>query len=337
MALTLDAILQPVSEDAPVGEDLSYSHARAEIEQAFETADDGGDPPERDWRAVLRLIDQQFAETKDVWLAAYLARAGAESGDLDVVLTGVQALAGLFEQYWGSVHPQLDELGVPGRKAPCDSLASRRTFIMPLERTVLIAHPRLGRFSGADLQRFAGEGPSADGYGLFRAALEEIGDEGLQEAIARLDGVEEGLRRADKAFTAGADGEEGPNFQPTLAVLQQMRAAARAFLSAGGGEADDAAPAEASAGREGGSAGAAARGAALSGAISSRDDVIRALGLIGEYYRLREPSHPMPVLLTRAQRWVTMDFISLMKDIAPDGVDQAELVLNARPAEDDDD
>ncbi len=334
MALTLEAILEPVSEEAPTGEDLSYSNERAEIEQAFEqTGDglDGEDQPERDWRGVLRLIDGQFQQTKDVWLAAYLARAGAESGDLEVVVTGVQALAGLFEQFWETVHPTLDELGVPGRKAPCDSLANRRTFIIPLERTVLIAHPRLGRFTGADLQRFASEGGAAEGYGLFRAALEEIGDAGLEQAVARLDSVEDGLRRADRAFTEGASGEEGANFQPTLATIAQIRTSVRSFLSTDAGAAEDGLS-EAGAAAEPG----APRGAALAGAISSREEVIRAFGLIGDYYRKREPGHPMPTLLERAQAWVTMDFIALMRDIAPDGVEQAELVLRARPVEEED-
>ena len=334
MALDLDTILAPISEEQPSGEDLSYDNERAELEQAFETSESGddGDGAEKDWRAVLKLIERQFARTKDVWLAVYLARAGAASGSLETVELGVRALAGLFEDYWETVHPQLEELGVPGRKAPCDALANRRSFLAPLERTVLMQHPRLGRFTGADFERFRSEAGAAEGYGLFRAAVDELGAEALAPAIERLDSIEDALRRADRAFTTAAAGEETPNYSPVYATLAQIKAAVRSFMpgdaEAGDGEAggEDAA--------EGGGSGAGAGGGgarrSVSGAVNSRDDVIRVLDLIGAYYRSHEPGHPMPLMLERAKGWVTMDFFTLMKDLAPDGVDQVERILKQR-------
>lgn len=330
MALDLDTILAPISEEQPSGEDLSYDNERTELEQAFESSESGddGDGAEKDWRAILKLIENQFARTKDVWLAVYLARAGAASGSLETVDLGVQALAGLFEGYWDTVHPQLEELGVPGRKAPCDALSNRRSFLAPLERTVLLQHPRLGRFTGADFERFRSEGAAAEGYGLFRAALDELGVEALGPAVERLESIEEGLRRADRAFTAGAEGEETPNYAPVYAVLSQIKAALRSFLP---GESDGA-EAEGDDGYAEGGGGSGGGGAkrSVSGGVNSRDDVIRALDMIGAYYRANEPSHPLPLMLERAKGWVTMDFYTLMKDLAPDGLDQMERVLKQR-------
>ena len=332
MALDVETLLAPISEEQPAGEDLAYDNDRALLEQTFETASDGLDgeaAPERDWRSTIKLIESQFARSKDIWLAVYLARAGAENGDLETVVIGLQVLAGLFERFWPVVHPQLEELGLPGRKAPCDALANRKSFLGPLERTILIAHPRLGRYSGADLERFRTEGASADGYGLFRAALDELGPDSLQEALGKLDSIEEALRRADKVFTGEAGGEPSPSFSPTYATLALLKQAARAFLpgepEAGEEGGDGDAP-----GGAGGGGGGSGGGPSVSGAVNSRDDVVRVLGLIGDYYRKREPSHPMPLLIERAQQWVTMDFFTLMKDIAPDGVDQAERILKQR-------
>lgn len=329
MAANLERLLAPVSDDNPVGPDLSYDNERQQIEQAFESNQDssGESDEDRDWRPIVRLIENQFGQTKDVWLAAYLCRAGAKMGSLETVELGAQALAGLFEQYWATVHPQLDELGLPGRKAPCDSLASRGEFLLPLERTVLIAHPRLGAFTGQDIERFRTEHAAADGYGMFRAALEELGDSGLQEAIGRIDAIEDGLRRADKIFMTEAGGEPSPNFAPTYGVLAQMRQGLASFLTEGdaAGEGAEAGGAPASAAA---APAAAVRG--LSGRIDSREDVIKALDMIGEYYRRSEPSHPMQLLMTRAREWVEMDFMSLMRDIAPDAVYQAGQVLNKR-------
>ena len=332
MALTVEALLAPVPGDDPVGEDLSYDNDRAALETVFETSESAADEAaaEQDWRVVLKQIEAQFARSKDIWLAVYLCRAGARSGDLETVEVGAQVLAGLFERYWPTVHPQLEELGFMGRKAPCDSLATRAGFLAPLQKAVLIAHPRLGRFSGADLERFRSEGASADGYGLFRAALEELGPDGLREALARLDSIEDAFRRADRIFTGEAAGEPSPNFSVAYAALATLKQAVSAFMDEGGGRTSDvASPA-------GAAAAAQAAGGGFGGAVANRNDVVRALSAVADYYRRNEPGHPLQQLMVRAQTWVTLDFYSLMKEIAPDGVDQAAQVLKSRLAEDED-
>lgn len=68
----------------------------------------------------------------------------------------------------------------------------------------------------------------------------------------------------------------------------------------------------------------------------SRADVHQALNAIRQFYREREPGSPLPLLLTRAQAWVDMDFLQLMAEIAPSGVTEAEhlLVVNAQADDD---
>jgi type VI secretion system protein ImpA len=325
MALTLDKLLAPVDDENPVGQDLSYSNERQQIEQAFESEE--GEDDERDWRGVLRLIEEQAEQTKDIWLPVYVARAGALAGSLETAALGAQALAGMFEQYWDTVHPQLEELGFMGRKAPCDSLASRGGFLLPLERTVLVAHPRLGAFTGEDLQRFAKEREGADNYGMFRAVLEDRGDEVLQEAIGQLDQIEDGLRRADRIFTDAAAGEPSPNYGQTYALLTTLRQSLGQFLSTPmEGSSDE----TADEGGGGGGGGQASAGPRISGRVENRDDVMRTLDLIADYYRRAEPGHPMLPLLERIREWVTMDFMDLMKQIAPNAMDQVRDLLNRR-------
>jgi len=330
MALTLEQILAPVAEENPVGDDLSYDPERQEIERAFEAASTPGEgDAELDWRTVVRQIESQFGRTKDIWLAAYLCRAGARMGSLETVALGAEALGGLFQSYWDTVHPQLDEVGLIGRKSPCDSLASRGDFLLPLERVVLVRHPRLGVFTGQDLERFRTEQESADGYGMFRATLAELGDGALLEASALIDRIEAGLRQADQIFTAAAAGDASPNFSATYAALSSLRAGLSAFLAgADGGE-----PAAADeGGQEGGdgAAPAAGGGQRLSGRIQNTDDVVRALDAIADYYRRSEPSHPILFLVMRAKHWVGMDFLALMGEIAPDAVYTASQLLNKR-------
>ena len=330
MALTLEEILAPITEDNPTGEDLSYDSERGEIERAFEQRSAEGEEAEIDWRAVLRQVESQFGRTKDVWLAVYLCRTGAYMGSLETVALGAEALGGLFQAYWDTVHPRLDELGLIGRKSPCDSLASRGDFLLPLEKVVLVRHPRLGVFTGQDIERFRSEQEAADGYGMFRATLAELGDGALMEAAALVDRIQAGLRQADQIFTSAAAGEASPNFAATYATLSSMKAGLSAFLAQGDGGGEEAAEEGDGQAGEGGGAAPAASGQRLSGKVQSTEDVVRALDAIADYYRRNEPSHPILFLVARAKHWVGMDFLALMGEIAPDAVYTASQLLNKR-------
>jgi type VI secretion system protein ImpA len=83
----------------------------------------------------------------------------------------------------------------------------------------------------------------------------------------------------------------------------------------GGAAAGAEAPAEA-----GGAAGspAAAGGSTaiqVSGVIRSREDVVRTLDGVLEYYRQVEPGSPVPLLLRRVQKLVPMDFVQAMQEL----------------------
>jgi type VI secretion system ImpA family protein len=326
--MDLEELLAPVSDDAPAGPDLAYDADRGTIEQAFESSasiDTSGEATataEIDWRPIISQIEQQSTRTKDIWLAVYLCRGGARSGQLALVETGAEYLAGLLERYWDSVHPQLEEYGFQGRKGPCESLARRGEFLGPLERTPLLEHPRLGRFSGGDFERFRAGAETADGYGLFRAALADTPEENLTEIVARLDAITAAIKRADAVLTANADGDTAANFQPTYDLLSQMKKAVLSFTST---------PAQAEPETDHGvAAGPAASeggGPRIAGRVESREDVIKALDAIADYYRRREPASPVPVALQRAREWVNLDFLSLIEDIAPSALDEAKRVL----------
>ena len=64
----------------------------------------------------------------------------------------------------------------------------------------------------------------------------------------------------------------------------------------------------------------------MAGDITSRDEVVRLLERICAYYEKYEPSSPVPLLLARAKRLVSKNFIDVLRDIAPDAVAQAEAV-----------
>jgi type VI secretion system ImpA family protein len=336
MALKLEELLAPVAGDDPCGPDLTYETERYEIEQAFERSvsiDASGAEAETadvDWRRILQLIEAQSLLTKDVWLAVYMARAGVRSGSLATTQTGLKYLAGLLETYWAGVHPTLEEYGFQGRKGACDSLAGLAEFVNPLWRLMLVEHPRLGRFTARDFARFQQGGEGEDGYGLFRAALDDSPPGELLEVAGRLMELAGDLKRVDVVLTRAAQDGSATNFTPTYEALEQIRRSVLAFTAApveegADGEAD---PAAADEGAANGRAGAGAR---ISGRVESREDVTRAIDAVCDYYRRREPASPVLHLMQRAREWVQLDFLELLEDIAPGSLDEVKRILVARP------
>lgn len=327
MALDIDALTAPVSDEAPSGPDLSYESERQEIETAFDQAvgEDGGE--DIDWRATIRLITDEAGKTRDLWLPVYLMRAAARSGNLELVADGAEVLARLVEQRWDDVHPQLDEYGFIGRKTPCESLTTLRDFLNPFGRIPLIEHQRLGRFNGNDFERFHSQGSSAENYGMFRALLEATGEEPLREALVRLDAIRDAIKRVDSVMTANAEGDTATNFQPTYELLDKFRKAVASFLP------DEAAASEAATDSWSDpapqAAAAVASGPGFSGGIGSRDDVVRAIDAIILYYQRQEPQSPVPFALRRAKEWISLDFMAVLEDIAPGGLSEAKRILTS--------
>ncbi len=59
----------------------------------------------------------------------------------------------------------------------------------------------------------------------------------------------------------------------------------------------------------------------------NRADVTAAIEAILRFYAEFEPSSPVPLMLRRVNSWVNKDFVALMAEIAPNGVDEATRLL----------
>lgn len=328
MALDLETLLAPVAGDDPAGPDLAYDPQRHMIEEAFDapvSIDASGvasADTEVDWRAIIAAISDQSLRTKDLWLAVYLIRAGARSGRIATVAAGAQMLAGLLERFWPMVHPRLEEYGFEARKGACDTLTQFREFPAPFGRIVMIDHQRLGRFSVDDLIRFHRSADRDEDYGVFRAALAEEPVERLNEALRAITAIRDGVARTDAVLMTHAGSAVGSNFTAIYELLKAAETAIGAFLPhqtvLEEGAADVVSGDGPTQGRHAG------------GTIQSREDVVRMLDLLIAWYGRHEPVSPVPLLLERAKTWVPLDFLAVLRDIAPSAVDDARRILNAQ-------
>ena len=332
MGYDLENLLTPISEDDPGGPDLSVENRRLTWIDAFDqrpemdpVTGEMTEPGDIDWAQIKRDLVAELAQTKDVWLAVYLAIAGARSSDLPAINAGLATLAGLLERFWEDVHPRLDpDFGASARSAHCGSLTDRREFLNPLGRVVVLRHERLGDFCLDDLVAIREAGQAHERYAPLHAAL-QTNAEALQEACDQLEGCLASVREADRIFTAQAGSAESPNFKAAYERFDKLLASARHFnptAASAASSADSETPE--------GHAISVLQASGAPGRIETRDDVMKALDAVCDYYRRREPSSPVMLALLRAKSWVPMDFMAVMADIAPNSLEDVRNVLIRR-------
>lgn len=340
---TLEELLAPIDGDLPTGEDLDDSdefealrtafEVRFAIDMGLEEIEAGREaPPIVDWEEQIAIIEGLSAKTKDLFLAASLARCGIAADDMDVVERGLEMMAGLLETFWENAHPQIEGSGYIMRKGICEQIAGRGAFAIPLLNLTVLGEGRM-MFKAEQIMQAEAEGPSHDAFAPIKQALEGWDEEKKTAVVARFQSLIDAIGRVETAMTENADGKEPPSFDTTLDYLQSIK---KAYITLAELEAEDE-PDESSedADTVGGAAQFASSGPALSGEIRSRDDVLRALRAIETYYDRAEPGHPVKIASKRLAGWVTKDFMEILRDIVPDSVDGAKDVLLERPKEED--
>jgi type VI secretion system protein ImpA len=69
-----------------------------------------------------------------------------------------------------------------------------------------------------------------------------------------------------------------------------------------------------------------AAGIGISGAVETANDARAALDRVIEYFKRFEPSSPVPIIVERAKRLVGADFMAIMKDMAPQGLENVRMI-----------
>ena len=319
----VESLLSPLAGDAPCGADLEYDPAYLSLqaagsgraEQQYGDTVIAAEGP--DWPVVHEAALQLAGRTRDLRLAVWLARSGARPDGWAGAVRGLQLARGLLERHWDHVHPQLDasENNDPTARlnalvplVHAEGLADLRAAVLtgarggPTVRQVELATGRADALPGEAV-------PTAQGLDeALAAAATQMPALGAswQAGLAAVQGIEAAIDRQAPA--------QGPDFGPLRKLMQYVAEAGRQVAQAAapaGQDAPAAAPTSSPA-------------SALPTGIGSREDAIRALTRVCEWYERNEPGHPAPLLIRRAQRLMSKNFIDIVRDLVPDGVSQIE-------------
>jgi type VI secretion system protein ImpA len=337
------AFLDPLEGELPTGSDLEYDPdflaleraAAPRAERAIGDAVKAAEEP--DWDEVASLATGLLERSRDLRVATHLTTAWLRTGGMAGWAAGLELIRGLLENHWDGVHPQLDAEDDDDPTARVNAVA---TIANPLgllgyfRNTPFVQSPRVGRFSLRDL-RIANGTLKVDAGDEALPSMTELEaccldcpEEQLTGTLAALTSALEHAKAIDQVFNDRI-GTAGPDLKPLLTDSYELKK----FVEAQASRRNPAATTDADSegGTDGGETSAAGPRASVPGRIETPQDVLRRLDELCEYYARCEPSSPVPLLLRRAQRLVGKTFFDLLRDLAPGGVSEMEVI--AGPSE----
>jgi len=325
-----EALLQPITPEQPCGDNLEDTELLASFDsyrvfgqsRSLDAIEDKGEkgekgpppPPPPDWAAIRARSVEALAKSKDLRLLAHLAAALLRTDGVPAFAATLNVAMQWLETYWAQVYPLVDEDAILRRNA-LNNFADPMAMIDRLRRVPLVNSRQHGRFSLRDIdiatrQLQPGEKDTPVDEAQINAAFDEMPLDELTLLSDSVATAAAAVRKIESAMREAAGSESTPSFDPLQAPLMKMQLLLRTRLAA-----------RAPAGEAAVVAGdGTASAPALSGAVKSRQDAIRALEAITAFYRQSEPSSPIPLLLERAKRLVSKDFLEVLADIAPDAV-----------------
>ncbi len=354
----LEALLAPFDETKPAGPDLredltpqspyfrlrdARAEARAEEREADKNSADIALPLA--WRMVRQLaLETITRRSKDLEMAAWLTEAALRMDGLPGFTAGARLMSGLVEQFWDGLYPLPDEEGIETRVAPVTGLngsGGDGTLVQPLRKLILFRRRDGTPLPFWDYEQSAAvealkEADRAQRHAAGLPAFKDLQEDARAAPKAELAALR---RQADAALAAWAtlgerlDAVAGADSPPTGRIrelLAQIRKIADTYAPPDLGEPiapipdDPAAPAA-----------AAAPGVPglPPGASISREDMLRDLARIADYFRRTEPHSPLAYTLEEAVRRGRMTWPELLQEMMPDPSTRNQMLtkLGIRP------
>ncbi len=337
-AWSVEELLRPVSAEAPCGENLEETQLLGALDRlsvfgrranyTLRGDRENGDPStwEPDWAEVQKASLPALARSHDLRAVVHLGASALWLQGLDPFVDTLSAAAAWLENHWTDVHPRVDDDAMIRHGALLcfsDSIA----IINRVRRVPLVRNRVQGAFSLRDIeiatgQLKPGESDAVTEKAEIDAAFDNASVEDLETLNATVTRGLTAIAQLSAAMEAGAGSEWTLDLSPLSNELKKIErhVASRLAIKTG------VAPAEEATGEVGSETGGPV------GSVRSRQDAIRALDAVAAFFRQSEPSSPIPLLVERAKRLVSKNFLEVLADIAPEALSQARSVGGLPPS-----
>ena len=316
--------------ETPCGPDLEYENEFLELIRGAEGKPASqfapGEPP--NWPFVRERAESLMGRTRDLRVAIYWARANVNLNGFSGLAAGLELIDRLLATFWEGLHPlpDPDDGDQYPRVNALSVLSHQEGLCGDLRQSVLFVLRGSGpiRFRAVAIA-FAQSAAKADEVSYSREQLAQMVASAVDEnpdLAGEWRAVLQQARALESTLRQKFDAQSVPDLKPLLDMIKLVHGLLPARPEAGeeSGEATAAEPV-----RTGTPA------AAAMGDVMSRDDVLRAIDRICEYLERVEPSNPAQMLLRRARRLINQNFLQLVKELAPDALNEAARVLGVDP------
>lgn len=349
--IELEELLEPISEENPSGESLRYSGIYDEIAEA-RRADK--DVPMGDWqyelktanyRRVIELsTDALKNKTKDLQIAVWFSEALTKEFGFAGLRDSLKIVSGLQENFWETLFPEIDEGDMEGRANALEWL-DRETSMM-IKRAPITAGENLSFYDFEESKQF----DIPENIDTLDSSDQERYNELRQQAEtenritgARWRKAKTLTRRAfceETAFIVDEcwaefenlnrvmeekfDPKQLPGLNNLKKTLDDIKTQVKKLLDEKRAEEPDAFDEfsdesnEETATEENYSEDGTVTVRVGKGAINSRQDALKRLTEVAEYFRKTEPHSPVSYLVSRAVKWGNMPLEQWLQDVIKD-------------------
>lgn len=348
--IDLEALMQPISEEKPSGEPLQYSGLYDEIREA-RRADEN--LSQGQWQIELKIANYRQVinlavpalerETKDMQIAAWLSESLVKENGFAGLRDSMKLLVGFHENFWETIHPELDEGDMEGRANAVEWMDTQAAFAVKqapitggegcsffgFEDSKRFDFPEnIDTLDSTDQEKFRAlqeqaekeNRVTADRWRKARAATRRAFCESLSFV---LDECFVEFKELNRVIEERYDRNQTPGTSNLKKALEEIQVQVKKLLEEKRAEEPDAveedAPDAEAAEGETGVATVAGQGVmTTAGAIQNRQDAIKRLSALAEFFRKTEPHSPISYLVTRAVKWGEMPLESWLQDVIKD-------------------
>ncbi len=349
--IDFDGLFAPISEENPAGEYLRYAGVYDEISEA-RRADK--DVAQGDWQTTLKTADFRqvialctsalTSRTKDLQIAAWFSEALVKEYGFAGLRDSLKLLSGLQEQFWESLHPEIEDGDEEGRANAIawvdtqTSLAARGAALVSgagygindWEDSKRFDIPEnLDTLDSAEQERYRDLQTQAENEHRTTGDLWRKAKSGTSRTFCEATNflIAEcwtEFNELNRVIEEKYDRNQMPGLSALKKTLEDVEAAAKKLLDEKRLEEPRNEDVESVAGADetadGADNGAVISGgrAVASGAINSRQDALKRLSDVAVFFQRTEPHSPVSYLVNRAVKWGNMPLDGWLRDVIKD-------------------
>ncbi len=351
--INLDSLIAPISDDAPTGNDIRADRSPTSDYYTIKDARNNARAAERSsmfddevdlitpWRTVADMGPKILSNnSKDLEVASWYTEALIRLHGFAGLRDGIQLIRNLIDSYWDGLYPEPDEDGLETKVAPLTGMngdGGDGTLHTPIRNAAITDEGSFGEFNfwqyqkARDNDKISDEderATRAESLGFLLKDIENTVQENpvsfyvdlietLEECLADYKALNSKLRELC--------GQDAPPSSQTSSLLEEVLRTVR-FLSKDKVEAFQAQQqqqevtedeTESSVATELVNQAIAANHTA-SGPIGNREEALKRLQDVADYFRRYEPHTPIAPGLERLISWGRMTVAELMMELLPD-------------------